>query len=237
MRTRWSQGTVLITLSLAACGSTSHPEIHLDVIRGSSIRVLAYELARPDACAPRLWIEPGETDLATDVIPCDTEDPSTPTAWIEDVTVERGGEVLGRARYDAWSGAIVEGDFTGQRDLIVRISGDGDGTAIALPDVAPPVATIDAVTMGQESLTLTWSATPADATAITALAYRNGAVSVHMPAATPAVFHLSGVGGLPERQPVAVSAHAFASLSLTTSLGEAHLWTGGTVASQDLPVQ
>ncbi|MCE9574013.1 MAG: hypothetical protein K8W52_12760 [Deltaproteobacteria bacterium] len=235
MRTRWSLGKVVIVLSLGAC--TSHPELHLDVVRSGSIRVLAYELARPDACAPRLWTEPGETDHATDVIPCDTDDPSTPTAWIEDVTVERGGQVLGRATYDAWSGAIVLGDFAGQRDLVVRISGDGDGTAIALPDAEPPVTTIDALTTGQDSLTVAWHAAPAGATAIVVLEYRNGGVAMHQPAETPAVFYVPSVAGPSQFQPTAVSAHAFASHTVATELGQAHVWTGGTVARQDLPVQ
>lgn len=229
--------SVAIGLSLVACAGDP-PELHFDLVRGGGLHLMAYELARPDACAPRAWMEPGETSARSDVITCDTDDPATPTAWLGDVTVERGGQVLVRAAYDAWSGAILERDLTGERDLVVRISGDGDSVVIPLPDTEPPAAVIDDLSMDTEMLTASWHTVPAGGSAIAVVHYRNGGDARHVPAGAPASFHLSGIGGLPQWQPTSFSVQAFAPVvTVSTAFGDAHVWTAGTGASRDLPVQ
>ena len=78
--------------------------------------------------------EPGETSARSDVITCDTDDPATPTAWLGDVTVERGGQVVVPAFAIDRTEAVLKATGHGL-DVDPRLVG------ISGPDAAPRLET------------------------------------------------------------------------------------------------
>ncbi|MCE9574014.1 MAG: hypothetical protein K8W52_12765 [Deltaproteobacteria bacterium] len=231
MKTWWRLGTVVTVLSIAACGGDP-PELHLDVVRtGEEIHVMAYEVARPDACPPRPFVELGETSYSTDVVSCDGSDPATPTAWLGEVRVMQGAQLVARTAYDAPYGAVATGLFAGQTGLRVEVDGDGQTIALALPDVPTPIPVIDDIVQNGGPVTVTWHATPAAASVRVSASNGFGGPITHQPAPAPVVIPwTSDVAGFTFR----VEAYA-APATIVTDFGQAHVWTGAAVERQ-LPV-
>jgi hypothetical protein len=227
MRTSWLAGAAIL---IGGCGD--HPELHIDVVRsGDAIQVMAIEVARPDACHQRPFVELGVCDATTDVIGCDSADPDAPAAWLGEVRVEQRGQVLARGRYAAPSGAYLSGAFTGATGLVVHVDDDGAPLTIPLPDVVAPAPTIDSLTPAGGNLTIAWSASPAAASAVVQFSYGFGGPRCHVGSAEPVVFAMA-----PSSQSATIAVQAFAApTTIASSAGQIHVWTGAAVEAQ-LPV-
>ena len=212
----------------AGCGE-DYPDAHFDVrVDERGLYVTGYETAQPDACTPRGFAEPGTCPGSSDELDCHG---LTPLDWVGSVRLERGADLLDERSFDSPFGVGLVADLAGRDDtvLVVRTT-SGDEARIPIDARVMPIPTIGGVSVADGEVDIAWSATPAATTAIVANGCGFGGDLCHVEGEGPTTLDDIGFDGA-----CTISVHAFAPVqTVETSLGEVHVWVGGT-ASQPLP--
>jgi hypothetical protein len=202
----------------------------MDVVRGNGyVLLLVIDRDAPDECTPRPFAPPGSCDMLSDALGCHVPDP--PGDWLAGTRLEVGGLVLAASDYlEPWDagGGPVDDARTGVSLIVV--SRDGDEVAIPLPDVAPPLPTIDDVTSDTDSVTIAWHATPTPSSAVVELSNGTTGSRCHVTSTAPTRLAIVPAGSIG----LTVDVRAFAAPeTITTAFGDATVWTG-EIAGRDL---
>jgi hypothetical protein len=220
-----------IALLVAGCSNGPVTLLDLDIrVDDDSVAVYAREVERACTCSAGEFPAVGTCETSSDGISCTCDPP--PATCLESFRIERGDQVVHEEPYDRFI------EFGYQHLAVVTDPGDelviegcGGEARIPLGDDAFPRPTITDLEITTSSLELAWTTDGPATSALVSMSDGFGGALCHD--AFAGSFSDAGYHGLTRY----VSVDAVVRREVTTELGQARVWIGGSDRRQVEPLE